>query len=608
MNGHDPRLTTQVPRQPCDRLPSVEVMTDHSTAIRRRLNRIAAGAIGVGVVAVSVLTASPALAAVDGDIATTTTVKIAGDLQLHSIRYDFLDGDEPAAPGPNVEAGPASTNSSATWSLGTTSGSLHSEMVAQIVDFDRTTDYWIKAFAYIQDDGRIYGSDCQVFLGDPATGTAPLSEDNSPYQCWSAGHDNVPGEHPRRLFSETFTITSLNWAAARGAIMPQGTVKLGDGHLESPSTRFIVDGRWYPSDPSEQAPYVTIEPGATLNFAAFRRNGESDANAEGLFSYRIYDSGVPTRFWVSGMASNWRGIEFNWDYACEIYDGDPLTGALVVSESPYSCDMSTTKIDGNADYRVDFTVQVAPIQTLGPLQARDLIAAGCGDPSDACYFVPTADETLIEHGEVLGAPYANTGDEEADYSFYYATARSITHTFDVSVSAEVNVLDVFKASIKLAYGYENTDETSKKWVATMKVPAHKEGWFEFAPAYRKIAGDFLFETDGTWYRVTGGTFTVPDDKLTGHLSSFTRDVVTPPDDEVGVEPPATPGPLDPTKPGGDHAATNGDTSGALAATGTDADLTGATWAAVAAALAGAALVATRIVRRRSALNPGSGNG
>lgn len=573
-------------------------MTDTSTAGRRRLNRVVAGAIGVGLAATSILAASPALAAVDGDFATTTTVQVTSGLELLSIRYDFVDDGAPVAPGSNAEAGPSSTTSSATWSLGTTSETQYSEMIARIVDFGRTTDYWIKAHASVWDGGSSYGSECEIFLGDPV-GSLPLSDDVSPYQCSTPGYEDKKGEHPGRLFSETYTIASLNWATARGAIMPQGTVKLGDGYLESPSTRFIVDGRWYPSEPSEQKPYLTIESGATLNFAAFRRSGESESNAQGLFSYRIYDNGVPTRFWVSGMASNWRGIEFNWDYTCEIYDGDPLTGALAVTASPYSCDMSTTKISGNGDYRVDFKVQVAPIATVGPLGARDLIAAGCNDASDACYFVPTSDETLVEHGEVLGAPYSNTGEKEADYSFYYATARSITHTFDVTVSAEVNVLDVFKASIKLAYGYENTDETTKKWVAMMRIPPQKEGWFEFAPAYRKIAGDFLFEVDETWYRVTGGSFTVPDDKGIGHLSSFTRDVVTSPGGGVGAEPPTTPAPLDPVTPAAEHVPAKGQAAGALAATGTDTDLTGPMWAAFAAVLIGAALLAPRITRRRT---------
>jgi hypothetical protein len=574
-------------------------MTDTSIALRRRVNRLVAAAIGVGFAATSILVASPALAAVDGDIVTTTTVKIAGDLRLQSIRYDFRAGGLPAAPGPNVEPGPTSTTSSATWAIGTTEGSLQSEMIAQIIDFDRTTEYWIKTVAYVPDT-LMYGSACQIFHGDPAAGGTLVAADDSPYQCWSPGHTQTPGAHPRRGFAETFTITSLNWATARGAITPQGTVKLGDGYLESPTTRFIVDGRWYPSDPAEQGPYVTIESGATLNFAAFRRNGESDANAEGLFSYRIYDGGVPTRFWVSGMASNWRGIEFNWDYDCKIYDGDPLAGALPVSESPYSCDMSTTKIDGNADYRVDFVVKVGAIETLGPLQARDLIAAGCGNPTDACYFVPTTDEAVVQPGTVLGAPYANTGDEEADYSFYYATNRSITHTFDLTVSAEVNVFDVFKASIKAAYGYENTNETDKKWVATMKVPAHEEGWFEFAPAYRKISGDFLFEVDGTWYRVTGGSYTVPDDRLTGLLTSHTRPVLSSPGGGgVGAEPPTTAAPLDPTL-SGSQTGRGSRATGGLAATGSDFDATGASWAALAAVLAGAGLLSTRFARRHAA--------
>lgn len=561
------------------------------------------GAIGASVVATSIVATSIVVAvpasAIEGEYATATTVAIAGDLHLQSIRYGFRADDAPVSPGPHAEPGPSSTSSSATWTLGGLGSSeLRSHMIGRIVDFDKTTDYWVRVSTQVTNIVGTYTSSCEVFLGDPEAGGTVLDQESaSPYRCFSSHLDDVFADDPIRVINETFTISSLNWATARGAISPQGTVMLGDGHLESPTTRFIVDGRWFPSDPAEQGPFNTIEPGATLDWAAFRRNGESDANASGYFSYRIYDSGVPTRFWVSGMASNWRGVEFNWDYTCQIFDGDPLQGASAVTESPYLCDMATTTVNGNGDYRVDFTIRTAPIQTLGPLEARDLMSEGCGDPADACYFVPATNEAYLPPGTPLGPPYANAGDEEAEYEFYYATGRSITNSIDVSISAQANVLEIFKATIKFAYGWEETNEVDKKWIATMKVPAKEEGWFEFAPAYRRISGDFLFEVDGTWYRVANGTFTVPDSTVPGTLTSHTRPIAGSPGGGTGAEPPVTPAPVDPALAGLDPSGAKSSGSGVLATTG-GGDVSGSVWISAAAVLSGALLlVFARLTRR-----------
>jgi hypothetical protein len=575
-------------------------MTQTEDRRARQWARTVAGAIGLAVVGTGVVVAQPA-SALEGDYGTATTVQIAGDLRLDGIRYDFTADEESVSPGPYAEVGPESTSSSATWSMGAhESTTARTQMIGRIVDFGKQTDYWIRAATEVRAGVEIYWSWCEVYLGDPAAGGIKLDQDTaSPYRCFSSDRQTVTGGHPLSMHLETFTLSSLNWATARGAISPQGSIMLGDGHLESPSTRFIVDGRWFPSDPAEQAPFNTIEPGATLDWAAFRRNGESDANASGYFSYRIYDGGVPTRFWVSGMASNWRGVEFNWDYTCQIFDGDPLEGASAVDQSPYLCEMATTTVNGNGDYRVDFTIRTAPIQTLGPLQARDLMSEGCGDAGDVCYFVPATNDAYVPPGQPLGPPYANAGDEEAEYEFYYATGRSTTNSVDVSLSAQANVLDIFKATIKIAYGWEETDEVDKKWIATMKVPAHEEGWFEFAPAYRRISGDFLFEVNGTWYRVANGTFTVPDSTVPGTLTSHTRPIVGSPGGGTGSEPPATPTPVDPAPAGQKSGTTRGAASGNLAATGGATDPSASGLIAGALLLAGtAALSAAHLSRRR----------
>lgn len=475
-------------------------------------------------------------------------------------------------------------------------------MIGRIVDFDKTTDYWVKVSVDVESRSGLYSSSCEVYLGDPEAGGTLLDPDNSsPYQCISTARDTVFGTDPIESEREIFTLSSLNWATVRGAISPKGSIMLGDGYLESPTTRFIVDGRWYPSDPAQQGPFVTIEPGATLDWAAFRRNGESTAHASGYFSYRIYDGGVPTRFWVQGMASNWRGVEFNWDYTCQIFDGNPLEGASPAAHAtPYRCDMTTTKVDGNGDYRVDFDVHVVPIQTLGPLQARPLMSEGCDDAGDACYFVPATNEAWVVDGKPLGPRSQNPTDEQAKYEFSYASGRTITNSVDVSASAEANVLDIFVATIKVAYGWQQTDETEKKWVASMIIPPHHEGWFEFTPAYRKIAGDFLFEVDGTWYRVENSTFIVPDSTSPGTLVSHTSLIAGSPGGGVGAEPPVTPAPVDPAlanlKPG----ATRGTASGSLATTGGTGDPAAFGWIAGALLLAGAGVVTVRRLGRRRA--------
>ena len=559
--------------------------------IRRRREAIAAGTISIALAAAGVLAATPA-AALEGLVGIQTTLRIAGDIELTDIRYDLSDDSGRIEPGDNSEVGPAGPATTTTWSAASETQSVQGSATARIVDFGTVTEFWVVADAHTSGGGTTYGSSCRIYRGDPAAGGTELDQSqDSPYWCNSTHQGMLPGPDPRYAYDETFEVSSLDWATVRGAISPQGSVSLHDGALESPTTRFITDGRWYPADPAEQLPFLTIAPGATLDWAAFRRNGESTENASGYFSYRIYDGGVPTRFWVSGMASNWRGVEFNWDYTCQIFDGDPSQGALAVTASPYTCDMTTTEVSGRGDYRVDFAIKTAPIQTLEPLEARDLMSAGCGDAADACYFVPATNDALVEPGKPLGPPYANDGEDDAEYQFSYASGRSITNTVNVSVSAEANVLDLFKVAIKVAYGWEETDETEKKWIATMIVPAHEEGWFEFAPAYRKISGDFLFETGGTWYRVTG-TFTVPDDTTPGTLTSHTRAL----SDEVEAEPPVTPTPAAPAQTP-QPTATPAAASGALAATGSSVDPSAAAWLAGIAVLAGAALLLTRLARR-----------
>jgi len=567
-------------------------MTRSSTTGRRG-TRAAAALTAASATVALLLAGMPAHAADPGEqsyMGTVTTATTSEDLQLQEMRYVFEEDGVEIPVGPNAVPGVAGPAGSSSWQT-TTVGAPLTRMTGRIVDLGTAADFWVRIEAWMKTDDEFYGSSCRFYRGDPDAGGVLLDDaTQSPYQC--AASDYTVDYDLGEVVSQGFTVSSLNWATVRGAITPQGSVSLREGHLESPSTRFITDGRWYPADPAAQQPFLTIAPGATLDWAAYRRNGESDQNASGYFSYRIYDGGAPTRFWVSGMASNWRGVEFNWDYTCQIFDGDPLQGASAVDHSPYSCDMTTTEVSGRGDYRVDFTIRTAEIQTLGPLEARDLMSAGCGDAADACYFVPATNDALVEPGTPLGPPYSNDGEDDAEYQFSYASGRSITNTVNVSASAEANVLDLFKVAIKVAYGWEETDETDKKWIATMIVPAHEQGWFEFAPAYRRISGDFLFETGGTWYRVTGGTFTVPDSTVPGTLTSHTRAI----SDGVEAEPPVTPTPATPA-PTPTSRTMPAAASGALAATGSSVDPSVTARLAGIAVLVGAALLVTGFARR-----------
>jgi len=167
------------------------------------------GAIGASVVATSIVATSIVVAvpasAIEGDYATATTVAIAGDLHLQSIRYGFRADDAPVSPGPHAEPGPSSTSSSATWTLGGLGSSeLRSQMIGRIVDFDKTTDYWVRVSTQVTNIVGTYTSSCEVFLGDPEAGGTVLDQESaSPYRCFSSHLDDVFAADPIRVINET---------------------------------------------------------------------------------------------------------------------------------------------------------------------------------------------------------------------------------------------------------------------------------------------------------------------------------------------------------------------------------------------------------------------
>ncbi len=575
-------------------------MTLKSTPHRRRWRSAAAAAICVAAVAAGSLVAAPATAAEAlAGTSTSTTVRIQGDLQLTSITYDLRP--ETGSPASGAVPGPRSTSTSTTWSVASVGGSIGS-MTGRIVDFATTTDYWVMTRTTV--DGDEYRSDCRIFRGEPTRGGVVLDPDEeSPYLCESTSA-TVPGaDDAVRAWTESFRLASLDWATVRGAITPHGRVSLQEGYLESPSTRFIVDGRWYPKTGTaqEQAPYLSVASNTSREWSAFERNGEAVHAPTGYFSYRIVDAGVPTRFWVKGMAQNLRHVQFNHTGECEIWDGDPRDGGKPDVVSPYTCDANGSNLDGRGDWKVDFDITAATIHDVAVLEAGPLFEDGCSAENATCYFLATKKEPLLGKGQPLGPPYANTGDTPVPYEFRYATGRSSTNSFHVAVGFSLKAGDIAKFSIETTYGYEWTDETEQKWVASMDVPPHTVGAFSFAPAYLVFTGDYLFQVGDEWYRVAGGTFTYPDDENPGYLTNSFSPLHP---NYGGAQPGTTPlTPLNPPLAGltPGASAASGDTAAAgtvthLAATG-GGDAGTTLWAALIGLLAGGALLSARVIAR-----------
>lgn len=529
------------------------------------------------------------------------------DLSITNGRYIFEEGSTNVAPGsPGTEHGAATAEESVAWGMAVAGDELSAILVAQIVEAGITTPYWVKAGVATVSHEAPYGA-CNIYRGDPYTGGILVNKDaDSPYECTAGERITTTGGSPSTLHHQKFTLQSYSWAAIDAQVGSVGTITLADGSLESTMDRFLVNNVPYASDPALQDQFSTLSPGEQIGMFTERRNGETPGVATLYWSYNIVDGGTPTQFWVQGSASNEKsGIWWYHDWKCDIYDGDPLAGALVVS-APYQCEEKVPPVPGTQYWSTGFEVSQATVIDLGKHDAAVKINQGCATADSPCLFVTTKREEIVLEGERIGLSYANEGDEKVPYEFKYASNRSTTNSVDVTAGSEFKAFGFAKFSLEVTYGYKATNETDKINIASMDVPPNSVGWFTYSPSYSRFTGNYLFELDGQWYRAQDVTFTMPNDKSLGTLSNHHAVIGG---DHPLIEswhptptPKPTPPIVDPTlplgsvSPGPAQEASTAQTKSALATTGVE--LTFAAWAGGAALLAGlCVLIARRMIRR-----------
>ncbi len=447
--------------------------------------------------------------------AVNTTLNLHDHLSLVQARYSF-DTDGATTPGA------ATSTTALTWTAHSTHRDqvIWSNMSARIQDYEKVTDYWVTVrLEFWYDDSAIhpeyvYEAPCVIYDGDPnAGGTVVNQNSDSPYECDSIPETGVGNNVgiPESVYSASLDLRSLVWSTVRGVLAPQGALSLGDGSLQTATQQTIVAGRHLTS----YTEYPTVAAGETLEWAAYQRNGEAPQAPDVLFAYRLFDHGAPTGFWVSGGASNTRGAEFDHASDCEIYQGSPLAGGQVITSSPFTCTMSSQNVSGRGDWKVTFTIDMAAVVDVVPLQAERDLPVACGTSELTCIYELLGQTSLVKSPTRLDSGSANNTSQPLTYMLKFASGRSTTNSVNIAATAKTSFFDLFTASIRIAYGWSQTDEVTKIYSDTMTIPPGCVGWFTLAPAYLVVTGNYLYQLNGSWYRAKGITWTIPDNKTPG---------------------------------------------------------------------------------------------
>jgi hypothetical protein len=218
----------------------------------------------------------------------------------------------------------------------------------RIVMLGQPTPFWVKMSV---EDHVGVDTTCDVYLGEPNAGG--VVADQSPFTC-SGGNPKLWEDHTRLKIH-----VGLNRdAEASGTILPTGGVSLANRTYKTydvPYTRLGDE---------------SVPAGGTTTFDTVLRVGDKpafDKQARTEFAYQIYDGGVPTKYWVAGLSTNYRGRVFNGDSRCGIYPSNPLAGEsqldqrVPLTDSPYTCSAGGSyqhgpHDDGNGHYDATFTV------------------------------------------------------------------------------------------------------------------------------------------------------------------------------------------------------------------------------------------------------------
>jgi hypothetical protein len=185
---------------------------------------------------------------------------------------------------------------------------VYGTVAYQIVMLGAPTGYWITAringeYGFENE----FAAKCEVYSGDPSAGGTLA--DSSPFTC----SDSVVSPDERI----TFYVGLNRDAEASGAISPTGAVSLNNGTYKTYGLPYTKHGE------------ESVPSGGTTNFDTVLRKGDTTPftnQARNEFAYQIYDGGVPTKYWVAGLSTNYRGPVFRGDGRCRIYPSNPLAG------------------------------------------------------------------------------------------------------------------------------------------------------------------------------------------------------------------------------------------------------------------------------------------
>ena len=467
--------------------------------------------------------------------------------------------------------GPDSTDATFGWSTSTSimQTALGTRMVARITDVGDATAYWIMISSDLHYEGGTYkdSATCGIYLGDPDSGGSIVDQSSaSPYSCPSVAQDwaDDNGTIDGSIYTLPLTLDSVVWSTVQGTMKPTGQLSLVSGYLESRTPHTLINDTSLLKDTTV---YQTVPAGDSMFWTAYQRNGDDLANPttppvpQVYFTYRIADDGDNTDYWINGSGSNERDAAFHHHYSCDVYRGDPRAGGVKVTQTPYQCDAA----DGgtNAVAQLTFTVHKLDVITIGVDEALQKLPKACVDADSPCTYQLADKQAASGDPEPNGqrnisrlvvGPARNPSNKDVTQSYTYATGRSITNSFDLSVSAGGSFFDLVKTQIKATYGWQQTDETTKQYRVTMTVSPGCAGWITLDPSYWVVTGRYQFLLDGQWYQTGTVTWNVPDSTNKGSvtihswtLPGLDSDCTAPgvvndgpiPDQEGGAEPTST---------------------------------------------------------------------
>ena len=416
-------------------------------------------------------------------------------------------------------AGSLSSGISATFETKVTGTPATSSFAYQVYELGDPTGIWVrgKATAYPASSFSRDTSSCDFFAGDPAKGAAQVSTETEPYECTMTYLKTADeGEYVVR-----YAVAPKVWATVRGSMTPQGGLTLTQGRIEAQNNRWDYNG-----SPVKGPLEVSLVGSSKADtWAAYHRNGDPNVHAARVdFAYQVVDNGAVTPYWVAGHAENYRGAAFDHDGSCAIYDGNPnTTDAKEVPESPYVCTAAGADVDGRGDWKVDFTVSARPAQKVdaltSPKLAKDVLAKGCQDTGSTCSYIPLTITDANLPGVKVSEKRANTTSEPVEAAVEWSYRHAVRNTLGVEVDVETKeslIVESVTAAIKVKWSVAVTNTYTTTTTNTLTVPPGCSSWWELSPAYKRVTGDFVVSADGTLYRVTGVTWTLPEAPSSGN--------------------------------------------------------------------------------------------